>query len=113
MPWVRVEDDDRYWCGYHESPDEPMTLFAKSRSAQARVGDFVLLMFYARKDHYISVPGGLTLVRANGQTDNEIGGVELEEHDEAWYALVALQDFPSRFPGAWSEILRQDLTHTP
>lgn len=106
MPWVRVEDDDRYWCGYCETPDSPMKVFTKTRAAQARVGDHVLLVFYARKEHFISSPGGLTLVLADGQEDNEISGIELDEHDEAWYALRALQDFPARFPSAWNALLR-------
>lgn len=104
MPWVRVEDDDRYWCGYYETPDEPMRNFVKSKTSQARVSDMVMLMFYARKEHFVAYKCGYTLVLANGQTDSEISGVELAECDEAWYALEALHGFPSRFPEAWDAL---------
>jgi hypothetical protein len=108
MPWVRVEDDDRYWCGYYETPDEPMKIFERNKSSQASVGEFVLLSFYARSNHYIvSSDGyGLTLVLASGEQDVEIDGTDVSEHDEAWYALEALRCFPTRFPEAWRTLVQ-------
>lgn len=106
MPWVRVQNDERYWCGYYETPDEPMTSFARTKTSQARVDDFVLLMFYTRKQHFIPFfdGNGLTLVLASGEKDTEIIGVDIGEVDQAWYALEALRCFPVRFPEVWRSL---------
>lgn len=106
MPWVRVRDDNEYWCGYYETPNMPLEAFASDASAQARIGSFMLLMFQAAHEHYTADEDGIHTFLANGTPYMTIGLYEEDLNsgacDESWYALEAYARFPERFPAAWS-----------
>ncbi|MDP2365744.1 MAG: hypothetical protein Q8M94_18495, partial [Ignavibacteria bacterium] len=109
IPFVRVRDDNEYWCAYHEVPNTPMEAFLTIANTQARIGDVVLLQFYASHIHYKGDNDGVHIILADGTPYMTIG-IEAEElysgqYDETLNSLEALFYFPSRFPLAW-ELLK-------
>ncbi len=108
MPWVRVREDGQYWCGYHETPNVRVEDFAPCQAAAARLGDLVLLLFYASWEHFTFDDFGAQIYLANGQRFASVGVSQAEvlsgEYDEAWYALEALASFPARFPAAYQAL---------
>lgn len=118
MPWVRVQNDGRYWAGYYEGPHEHVQGFNPRGTDCARVGDALLVLFYAEqaaafwKEEALppSPYGFSTLVirRPSGRShmamrlrrkDVEDGG-----YDEARFSLEALRAFPERFPALWAAL---------
>lgn len=108
IPYVRVRDDGQYWCGNHEVPNDPLEAFEEDATAQARIGDVVLLMFYASHEHFTADDEGIHTMLANGSPYMCIGmpaeSLDNGEFDEAWYSLKALAGFPDRFPVAWKYV---------
>lgn len=112
MPWIRVRDDDEYWCGYGEVPNQKIPGMLYSKKANARVGDSILLVYCAAAEHFTyPAPHAVQTYLADGQEFVDIGGVGKEmllsgEYDEAWYALDALCGLPERFPEAFASLQR-------
>ncbi|PKY11717.1 hypothetical protein B1757_02705 [Acidithiobacillus marinus] len=112
MPWVRVEEDaEEYWCGYYETPNEPFAYFAQYKSANARVGDAILIEFMRQVTEADVRPHGhgLDVFLVNGTVAQTVG-VTLEDIrsgacDEAWLSLEALRRFPGRFPEVWQALV--------
>ena len=101
--WVRVEDNDEYWCGYHEEPNRPVSSGIASKDIVSRWGDFLLLEFAKSRDTIYQEDGYAVLPDVSGGCF-EMTGEEPEECHPAWYGLVALEQFPSRFPAAWKAL---------
>jgi hypothetical protein len=40
-PWVRMREDENYWCAYNETPNAPMRSFMHDAKGQARIGHLV------------------------------------------------------------------------
>lgn len=111
MPWVRVEENtEEYWCGYYETPNEPFAIFAQNKTANARVGDVLILEFMQQVAVDPSHPHYIDVLLVNGRSSHTVGvsmeEVETGEYDEAWYGLEALCRFPSRFPEVWSALTK-------
>lgn len=110
MPWVRVEEDvQEYWCGYYETPNTPFTCFVQHKSANARVGDAILIEFMRQVTEADVRPHGLDVFLVNGTVALTVG-VTLEDIrsgacDEAWLSLEALRRFPGRFPEVWGALV--------
>ncbi|KPY55632.1 hypothetical protein [Pseudomonas amygdali] len=109
MPWVRVKDDDEYWCGYGEVPNTKIGDMAYCKDASARVGDSILLVYCAAAEHFTYPdPRGVQTYLADGKEFNDIGvgkdELDSGEYDEAWYALEALARFPSNFSAAYTAL---------
>jgi len=109
MPWVRVRDNDEYWCGYYETPNEPMDVFEAGAPATAVLGESTIVTFSASHEHSVySDERGLENFLADGQPLSQVGIpkelFESGEYDEAWYSLEALASFRRRFPAAFAEI---------
>ncbi|QQD73042.1 hypothetical protein [Acidithiobacillus ferrivorans] len=115
MPWVRVEEDaDEYWCGYYETPNTAIAPFAKEQTANARVGDGVLVQFMRPITEQDCGPHGVDVHLVNGNVLWNVG-VDIEdvksgEYDEAWYSLEALSVFPNRFPEIWGALAEEAIT---
>lgn len=111
IPYVRVRDDGQYWCGDYEAPNESLEIFEDDASAQARIGDVVLLVFCASHIHSIADDEGIHTMLANGSPYSCIGmpaeSLNNGECDEAYRSLDALSGFPDRFPVAWKYISDQ------
>lgn len=109
MPWVRVRDDDQYWCGHYEVPNEPIANFASCSPATAVLGESIILTFCASHTHSIwTDERGLETFLADGQSWGQ-AGIDKElfesgEYDEAWYSLSALSRFAARYPAAYDEL---------
>lgn len=109
MPWVRVEEDVKeYWCGYYETPNTPFAYFVQYKSANARVGDAILIEFMRQVTEADVRPHGLDVFLVNGTVALTVG-VTLEDIrsgacDEAWLSLEALRRFPGRFPEVWGAL---------
>jgi len=112
MPWVRVRDDDEYWCGYYETPNMKIPHMVGTIKANARVGDSILLVYSAAAEHFTYPDSHAVLTYlADGQSYNDIGGVSEAmvrsgEYDESWYALKALSALPEMFPEAYAALKR-------
>jgi hypothetical protein len=110
MPWVRVQDDGRYWAGYSEIPETPIEAFARTPEAQARIGNLLMVQFFKGARHFTFDRSGANIPDVLGRFVNSAGvdqkDIESGKFDEAWYTLEALAGFPSRFPEAWKELRR-------
>lgn len=108
MPWVRVEDNDQYWCGDDNAPNMPMDIQESFVTSNARVGDSIMIQFLASYTHFTYEGGYLHIYAANGNQLAQVGidkeDVDSGKHDEAWYTLRALECFPSRFPVAYESL---------
>ena len=117
MPWVRIRDDGLYWPGYSEIPTEDVDGFNPDGRNMARVGDTILVAFYATQRVAHHKPGEVTIYLPTGEPyatvvadwDDYQSGVI----DEAWYGLQALAQFPDRFPAAWEFVTNQDARLKP
>lgn len=110
MPWVRVEEDvQEYWCGYYESPNEPFAYFAQYPSANARVGDAILIEFMRQVTEADFCAHGLNVFLVNGIVTYTVGitpeDMQSGACDEAWLSLEALRRFPGRFPEIWGALV--------
>lgn len=110
MPWIRVKDDDEYWCGYGEVPNSKIPGMLFSKKANVRVGDGILLVYCAAAEHFtFPAAHAIQTYLTDGQELMDIGGIDKKmlmsgEYDEAWYALEALSGIPSRFPKAFASL---------
>lgn len=108
--WIRVRDDGQYWAGHHETPTVPMEMLSAGADAHARVGGLVLIEFNKGSKDFTYDDGGFEVRDVTGRIVSSAGvgraDIESGEFDEGWYCLNALQTFPDRFPGAWSEVQR-------
>ena len=117
MPWVRIRDDGLYWPGYYQIPTEDVDGFNPDGRNMARVGDTILVAFYATQRVAHHKPGEVTIYLPTGEPyatvvadwDDYQSGVI----DEAWYGLQALAQFPDRFPAAWEFVTNQDARLKP
>ena len=116
MPWVRVQNDGRYWAGYYETPQGHVQGFNPYGTDCARVGDALLILFYAQQAAGIwsedalpsspYLPSTLTIRRPSGRpymtarVSREI--FEIGGYDEARCSLESLRVFPERFPALWA-----------
>lgn len=105
MPMVRVRDDGQYWWGYYEIPNVPVEQFNPGGRDVARIGDVLLVLFHATQDAAKFDDDGMTIMLPSGEPYSCIG-VDKDsylsgEYDEAWYCLMALATFRSRFSAAW------------
>lgn len=112
MPWVRARDDDEYWCGYGETPNEKISNMGYEKKSAARVGDAFLLIYSASHEHFVFNENHyLQTFLADGQKYAEVGvskeDVLSGEWDEAWFALEALAGIPGRFPEAYKALQKQ------
>ena len=111
LPYVRVQDDGQYWCGYYETPNADLSDFSDCSKAGATVGDAILLLFHASWKDYHFDEHGMTVRLADGQDFSTVcvGREEMEkgEMDESWYALEALAGFPHRFPVTYHELIKK------
>lgn len=110
MPWVRVRDDGFYWPGYHEIPSEEVDGFNNGGRNMARVGDLILVAFYATQRVARHKPGEVTIYLPSGEPYARIGA-DWDDYqsgviDEAWYGLQALAQFPDVFPAAWEAVTK-------
>lgn len=107
MPWVRVDGEGEYVCGYCERPDAPVSSF--SPVITARVEELVLMEFF--QEHRPAAEGGIEVVGVDGATLVDVGveweDVETGRYHEAYYTLEALATFPVRFPEAWAALQLQ------
>lgn len=112
MAWTRVRDGDEeeYWCAFEETPNVSLAWFETTASAQARVGDAVIVEF--RKSSLESTwdqQHGLTNYLVDGNVVNIVGisdeDYERGNYDEAWYGVDGLDSFPTLFPEAWTAML--------
>lgn len=110
MPYVRVLDDDQYWCGNLECPPSPISGMAACAQSAATCGDGVLVQFLASVKHSTFSKGYLDLYLADGRPWADVGvsraDVESGEYDEAWCSLDALSGFPERFPAAYESLVK-------
>lgn len=109
MPWVRILDNGKYCCGYHDTPSERMALFEAGAPATALLGESTIVTFCASHEHAVYTDEmGLENFLADGQSLGQVGIpkelFESGEYDEAWYSLEALASFRRRFPAAFEEI---------
>ena len=109
MPWVRVQDDDEYWCGNYDTPNLKIGEMSCFQQSAARVGESILLLYCAAAEHStFPEDGGVQYYLTDGQKFVDVGvpkdHVLSGEYDEAWYALDALSRFPSRFPAAYAAL---------
>lgn len=115
MPWVRA-GNGRYQCGYHQTPNESMALFERWAPSIARVGNQVIVEFYATQTiDMFDEHDGLVIYHADGQAVGNVGvsreAFESGGHDEAWYSLLALAAFRQRFPSAYVGIALDAAQH--
>lgn len=115
MPWVTA-GNGRYRCGYHQTPNESMALFECWAPSIARVGDQVIVEFFAAQtidmfDEHV----GLVVYHADGQAVGNASAsreaLESGGHDEAWYSLLALAAFRQRFPTVYAAIALHSVQH--
>lgn len=114
MPFIRVLDDDKYYCGDLEHPCLPIgTMFSVATSC-ATSGDCVLVHFLASIKHSTFEDNWLDIRCSDGEVWVEAGvsreQVERGEYDEALNCLTALADFPENFPVAYQAL--KDLAAT-
>ena len=74
----------------------------------ARVGDALLVLFYAEQAAASWGEDGVTIYLPSGDPYMTVG-VDHEDfavggYDEAWYSLEALRAFPERFPALWAAL---------
>jgi hypothetical protein len=43
MPWLRMREDENYWCAYNETPNAPMGSFMHEAKGQAPIGHLVIV----------------------------------------------------------------------
>lgn len=108
MLFIRVLDDDQYYCGNLEHPALPIgTMFSVATSC-ATSGGCVLVHFLASVKHSTFHDGRLDIHCSDGDLWMEAGvyreQVECGEHDEAAICLDALANFPSNFPVAYQAL---------
>jgi hypothetical protein len=108
MPYIRVLDDDQYYCGNLENPCLPIgTMFSVATSC-ATSGGCVLVHFLASIKHSTFDGDRLDIHCSDGEVWVEAGvsreQVECGEYDEAAICLDALADFPSNFPVAYQAL---------
>lgn len=102
--WVRVEDDDEYWCGYDEEPNRSVKQGVSNPQCVARWGNLLLFEFAKAHNQIYYDDGCLVCPSVDGDIFEMVDGIDLEEYHPAWYGLVALQQFPERFPIAWEAL---------
>lgn len=105
MPFIRVLDDDKYYCGDLEQPCIPIgTMFSVATSC-ATSGACVLVHFLASVKQSTYEDGMLNIHCSDGEVWQEVGvtreDLEIGWFDEALSCLNALAGFPSNFPAAY------------
>jgi hypothetical protein len=111
MPFIRVLDDDKYYCGDLEQPCMPIgTMFSVATSC-ATSGACVLVHFLASVKQSTYEDGMLNIHCSDGEVWQEVG-VTREDVDSGWFdealsCLNALAGFPANFPAAYQTL--QDL----
>lgn len=106
--WVRVRPDGQYWAGHHETPNLEVRDMNPDGTDCARVGDALLVLFYAEQAAASWGEDGVTIYLPSGDPYMTVG-VDHEDfaagtYDEAWYSLEALRAFPERFPALWAAL---------
>lgn len=116
MPYIRVQDDNSYWCGYREMPNSTIEGMNCVSSSCATCGDAVLLHFMASVKHSEFPDGFLDVRCLDGSEWVEVEATREQmakgEYDEAYYCLAALAGFPNNFPAAYRRLL-QDSFEAP
>jgi hypothetical protein len=102
--WVRVEDDNEYWCAYHETPGRKIVSFDGGGLCNARIGDRILIEFLSKKSEFTALGSNGVMVKTVDGSDYFDVGCPLEESDEAWYSYQSLLDFPGLFPAAYAAL---------
>lgn len=109
MPYVRVNEEDGYYSGYGECPNEMCAWLAEQADSNATCGDAIVVEFWASlRLHRYDEDGNLEILFSNGRGKSQIGVGEHEvrtgAYDEAWYCLEALAGFPHNFPEAYAQV---------
>ncbi|MFV3332743.1 hypothetical protein ACNFIA_17525 [Pseudomonas sp. NY15437] len=108
MPYVRVQDNEVYWCGNLETPKTPIKDMGCVASSSATCGGSVLLHFMASVKQSKYPEGYLDILCLDGTEWVEVSITRDEvargEYDEAYFCLDALAGFPSNFPTAYQDL---------
>lgn len=104
MIWVRVDQTDYYRCGYREFPNRHIDEFAETKTAQARVGDEILIQFMRGiRTADIGDDGWVKITLVN-EARQDVIDTHSTDDNESWYGWTALCQFPEQYPELWASM---------
>jgi len=105
--WVRVEDNDDYWCSYYEELNRSVKQGVAPANCVARWDKFLLIEFAKGRDQmFVNEDGSLVCPSVEGDIFELVSCITREEYHPAWYGLVGLEQFSERFPAAWEALCK-------